>query len=66
MSGDKSDNDNTSLKSLIGTILGIRDVDAVLQSMPKELRVSLSYALTTFNMARKEHVLALMPYMPQF
>lgn len=66
MSGDTGEDESASFRKIVATVLGNGNVEVVIQTMPTELKAGLASAFSAFTMARKEQVLALMPYIPQF
>ncbi|MFN5519862.1 MAG: signal peptide peptidase SppA [Ignavibacteria bacterium] len=66
MSGDTGEDETASFRNIVSTVLGNGNVEVVIQTMPTELKAGLASAFSAFSMARKEQVLALMPYIPQF
>jgi len=66
MSGDEEES-SAKVSTLVGMLFGKQNNSlAMIEVLPMEVRSALGFAMTTFGMSQTEHVLALMPYMPQF
>ncbi|MFM7156573.1 MAG: hypothetical protein ACKO0Y_02025, partial [Bacteroidota bacterium] len=66
LTGDNDSDEEVSIRKVVSAMLGFSNMEQMIDGMPKEIRTGLGYAFNVLLMSKKEQIVALMPYLPQF
>ena len=66
LTGDNDSDEEVSIRKVVSAMLGFSNMEQMINGMPKEIRTGLGYAFNVLLMSKKEQIVALMPYLPQF